>query len=44
MHAGCREEIEVRFGKEEFEKLENVFLALGLNVAIKCSHNAKGGV
>jgi len=35
MHDGCREEIEVRCGKEEFEKLEQLFLSLGMKVSIK---------
>jgi len=30
-----REEIEIRFDRNEFEKLERLFLALGLNVEIK---------
>ncbi len=35
MHDEHREEIEVQFPKEDFEKLEQIFLALGYNVKIK---------
>jgi predicted adenylyl cyclase CyaB len=35
MHDDHREEIEVQFPKEDFDKLEQIFLALGYNVKIK---------
>ncbi|MEK6953078.1 MAG: CYTH domain-containing protein [Nanoarchaeota archaeon] len=35
IHDDQREEIEIRFDRSEFEKLEKLFLALGLNVEVK---------
>ena len=35
MHDEAREEIEVRFPREDFEKLEKIFLSMGMNVRIK---------
>lgn len=35
LHDDSREEIEIKFRKEEFETLESLFLALGYNVEIK---------
>jgi predicted adenylyl cyclase CyaB len=35
MHDAHREEIEIKFDKEDFEKLEKIFLNAGLNVKIK---------
>ncbi len=35
LHDDAREEIEIKFNKEEFEKLEKLFNALGNNVKIK---------
>lgn len=35
IHDDHREEIEIKFDKDEFEKLEKLFLSLGLNVQIK---------
>jgi predicted adenylyl cyclase CyaB len=35
IHDESREEIEIRFKKEDFEKLEKLFFIIGLNVAIK---------
>lgn len=35
IHDDHREEIEIKFGVEDFEKLEKLFLAIGLNVEIK---------
>lgn len=35
MHDESREEIEIKFAKEDFEKLEKIMLSLGLNVSIK---------
>ena len=35
LHDAYREELEIRFDKEEFEKLEKLFLSLGLNIQIK---------
>lgn len=35
LHEECREEIEVKFRREEFEKLEKLFLSLGYNISIK---------
>jgi predicted adenylyl cyclase CyaB len=35
IHDNHREELEIKFGKEEFEKLEKLFLSLGFNVQIK---------
>lgn len=35
IHDDYREEIEIRFDKDEFERLEGLFLALGFNVEIK---------
>ena len=35
MHDESREEIEIKFGKSEFEKLEKLFLSVGFNVQIK---------
>lgn len=39
IHDDAREEIEVKFAKEDFEKLERLFLAVGLNVQIKWFRN-----
>ena len=35
IHDDHREEIEIKFDKDEFEKLEKLFLALGYNIEIK---------
>lgn len=35
MHANAREEIEVKFSKNEFENAKNIFLALGYYIEIK---------
>ena len=35
LHDDHREEIEVKFSRDEFERLEQLFLSLGLNVSIK---------
>jgi len=35
IHDEQREEVEIRFSKDDFDKLEKVFLALGYNVQIK---------
>ncbi len=35
MHDEGREEIEIRFAREDFEKLEKLFLALGFSVSVK---------
>ena len=35
IHDDHREEIEIKFDKDEFEKLEKLFLSLGFNVQIK---------
>jgi len=35
IHDENREEIEIKFGRDEFEKLESLFLSLGFNVQIK---------
>lgn len=35
IHDDYREEIEIKFAKDDFEKLENLFLSLGFNVQIK---------
>jgi predicted adenylyl cyclase CyaB len=35
IHDDCREEIEIKFAKDEFEKLEKLFVTLGYNVEIK---------
>lgn len=35
LHDDHREELEIKFDKEDFEKLEKVFLSLGFNVEIK---------
>jgi predicted adenylyl cyclase CyaB len=35
IHDECREELEIKFPKEDFEKLEKLFLSLGFNVKIK---------
>jgi predicted adenylyl cyclase CyaB len=35
MHDGCREEIEIKFAREDFEKLEQLFISLGFDVQIK---------
>jgi len=35
IHDDHREEIEIKFPKEDFEKLEKLFLSLGFNVEIK---------
>lgn len=39
LHDDHREEIEVRYAKEDFEKLEQLYLALGYNVQIKWFRN-----
>ena len=39
IHDGWREEIEVKFPKEDFEKLERLFLSLGFNIKIKWFRN-----
>ncbi len=39
IHDEAREEIEIRFSREDFEKLEKLFLAVGLNVQIKWFRN-----
>lgn len=39
LHDDHREEIEVRCAKEDFEKLEKLYLALGYNVQIKWFRN-----
>ncbi len=35
MHDEFREEIEIKFNKEDFNKLEKLFLTLGFNISIK---------
>ena len=35
IHEDCREEIEIKFNKEQFNKLEELFSTLGYNVNIK---------
>ena len=35
IHDNHREEIEIKFNRDEFEKLEELFLSLGLKVQIK---------
>lgn len=35
IHDECREEIEVRFPREDFEKLEKILLSLGFSIKIK---------
>ena len=35
MHDDQREEIEIRFSREEFDKLEKIFLDMGMNIAVK---------
>lgn len=35
MHDDCREEFEIKFDKEDFPHLENLFSALGYNVKVK---------
>ncbi len=35
IHDDYREEIEIKFSKEDFEKLEKLFLSLGYNIQIK---------
>ncbi|MEK6846509.1 MAG: CYTH domain-containing protein [Nanoarchaeota archaeon] len=35
IHDDCREEIEIRFPREDFEKLEKLFVSLGFAVQIK---------
>jgi len=35
IHDDSREEIEIKFDKDEFEKLEKLFLSLGYNIEIK---------
>ena len=35
IHDNHREEIEIKFNREDFEKLENLFLSLDFNVQIK---------
>jgi predicted adenylyl cyclase CyaB len=35
IHDEHREELEIKFDKDEFEKLEKLFLSLGMNVQIK---------
>lgn len=39
IHDEAREEIEIKFNREDFEKLEQIFLAAGLNVQIKWFRN-----
>ena len=39
IHDEAREEIEIKFPKEDFEKLERLFLSVGLNVQIKWFRN-----
>ena len=35
LHDDCREEIEIKFDVEDFEKLEKLFLVIGFNIEIK---------
>ncbi|MDD2388098.1 MAG: hypothetical protein PHP52_15095 [Bacteroidales bacterium] len=35
IHDDSREEIEIKFDKNDFEKLETLFLSLGYNIEIK---------
>ncbi len=35
IHDDCREELEIRFPREDFEKLEKLFVSLGFGVQIK---------
>jgi len=35
LHDECREELEIKFSRDEFENLENLFVGLGYNVEIK---------
>ena len=35
LHDECREEIEIKFSRDEFENLEKLFIGLGYNVEIK---------
>ena len=35
LHDDSREEIEIRFDKDDFEKLEKLFVSLGFNIEIK---------
>ncbi len=35
MHSSAREEVEVHFGKEDFDSLKSMFLMLGYNVKVK---------
>lgn len=35
IHDDCREEIEVKFDRDEFERLEKLFCSLGFNIQIK---------
>lgn len=39
IHDDCREEIEIKFEKDEFENLEKLFVNMGLNVEIKWFRN-----
>lgn len=39
LHDDCREEIEIKFDKEQFEQLEKLFLALNMDVEIKWFRN-----
>ncbi len=39
MHDEAREEVEIRFNREDFEKLEQIFISAGLNVKIKWFRN-----
>lgn len=35
IHDNCKEEVEVNFKREDFEKMEKLFLSLGYNIEIK---------
>lgn len=35
LHDACREEVEIKFNREDFEKLEKVFIDSGFNVSVK---------
>ncbi|MBI5229453.1 CYTH domain-containing protein [Candidatus Micrarchaeota archaeon] len=35
LHDECREEIEIKFHRNDFEKLEKLFLGLGFSIAVK---------
>ncbi len=41
MHDEAREEIEVKIDKEDFEKIKNIFLSIGLNIEIKWLRDRK---